>query len=155
MKISVAMCTYNGEKYLPQQLDSIAAQTRSPDEMIICDDGSTDKSPEICKEFAAKASFTVKVQINQWKLGIGKNFEQATAMCNGDIIAFSDQDDIWNAQKLERLEAIFASCSDIALLFSNAEVIDENAGPLGYDLWGSAKFSQWEQDLINQGDALG
>src|ERR1019366_197610 len=96
-RISVALCTYNGERFLSQQLASIGKQTRLPDELVVCDDSSTDRTVAIVREFAASVSFPVRVFENQRNLGSAANFERAIRLCDGDLIALSDQDDIWYA----------------------------------------------------------
>ena len=88
MKISIALCTYNGAKFLQEQLDSIAFQTRIPDEMIICDDQSKDSTLEILKNFVSKASFPVRLFLNEKNLGSTKNFGKAIGLCTGDIIFY-------------------------------------------------------------------
>lgn len=100
MKISIAMTTYNGERFLQEQLDSFLWQTRLPDELVVCDDGSTDRTLEVLEAFAHKAPFPVRVFRNPQRLGFSKNFEKAALMCSGDLIAFSDQDDVWLPKKL-------------------------------------------------------
>jgi len=92
--ISVALCTYNGELYLREQLESILKQTFPPDEIIICDDGSTDTTIKILEEFRRKSFIPVKVYYNKENLGVSKNFEKAISLCSGDIIFLSDQDDV-------------------------------------------------------------
>jgi glycosyltransferase involved in cell wall biosynthesis len=134
-KFSVAMCTYNGARHLREQLDSIAAQTRPPDDIVICDDGSTDATREIITNFAASAPFPVHFQINERNLGSTKNFERAISLCPGDYIALSDQDDLWLPAKLAQLEAEFDRAPNVGLIFTDAEVIDEAARPAGYTLW--------------------
>jgi Glycosyltransferases involved in cell wall biogenesis len=134
-KISIALCTYNGEKYLPEQLESISAQTRLPDELIVNDDGSSDETARIIISFAKRAPFPVSLEINEKNLGSTKNFERAIARSTGDIIFLSDQDDAWEPEKIERMEKIFLSDERIGLVFSNAALIDENSRPLGKNLW--------------------
>ena len=97
--ISVAMCTYNGDKYLWEQLQSIASQTRFPHELVICDDRFTDSTTDIIRDFTGSAPFPVRLHINPANLGaaakgITRNFEQASRLCTGDLIAFCDQDDV-------------------------------------------------------------
>src|SRR5207253_4621935 len=127
MKLSVAMCTYNGASYLQEQFDSIAMQTRLPDELVICDDVSVDTTKEITDKFAAVAPFAVKRHFNENNLGSTKNFEKAIGLCQGDIIALADQDDEWSPIKLEQLEAALASSAKTGLVFSDAEVVDQNS----------------------------
>jgi len=104
--LSVAMCTYNGEQYLQEQLDSIIAQTRLPNEVVVCDDGSTDATLQILDEFQETAPFPVRIYRNGTRLGPTKNFEKAIKLCSGNVIALSDQDDVWMPHKLERLEEV-------------------------------------------------
>src|ERR1700739_4682208 len=102
-RISVAMCTCNGARYLEEQLESIALQSRLPYELIVCDDQSTDDTLAILKRFQAEATFAVKVVRNSQRLGSTRNFDQAIGLARGELIALCDQDDRWGTQKLERL----------------------------------------------------
>src|SRR5437868_6261824 len=117
MKISVALCTYNGEKYLPDQLASYLKQERLPDELVICDDGSSDNTVEIIKRFATEAPFPVQLHVNENNLGSTKNFEKAFQLCQGEIITPSDQDDVWHEKKLLQLERAFKEHPQIGLVF--------------------------------------
>src|ERR1700681_1060394 len=85
ISLSVAMCTYNGESYLPEQLRSIAAQTRLADALVICDDHSTDRTAAMVTEFAEYVSFPVRLHVNPQTLGSTKNFEKAIRFCSGDF----------------------------------------------------------------------
>ena len=93
--LSVAMCTYNGSRHLSEQLESIGTQTRLPDELVICDDCSSDDTIRIIERFSASAPFAVRLEINTQNLGSTKNFEKAIRLCQGDLIALADQDDVW------------------------------------------------------------
>jgi glycosyltransferase involved in cell wall biosynthesis len=115
--ISIALCTYNGERFLPRQLASILEQTRLPDEMVVCDDGSTDGTLEILHDFADQATFPVEVIRNGHTLGSSENFVQAIGLCEGTFIALSDQDDIWYPSRLERSEQELNNHPEAALLF--------------------------------------
>lgn len=154
MKISIALCTYNGARFLQEQLESIALQTRTPDEMIICDDRSKDNTLEILRNFALKASFPVKVFLNEKNLGSTRNFEKAIKLCTGDIIFLSDQDDVWYPDKLEKIENLFSISPSTALIFTDAEVVDENLKRMGYSLWQSIGFSKKEQSYFTNGKFL-
>jgi glycosyltransferase involved in cell wall biosynthesis len=134
-RISVALCTYNGERFLHQQLDSIARQTRLPDELVVCDDRSTDRTLAIVREFAASAPYPVRVFENQANLGFAANFEGAIRRCDGDLIALSDQDDVWYPTRLERSEQEFIAHPRAGLVFSDADLIDEQDGLLGQTIW--------------------
>lgn len=98
-RISVAMTTFNGERYLREQLDSIYSQTRVPDEVVVVDDCSVDNTSTILQEYHQSKGLTDFV--NDKNLGVNKNFEKAISLCTGDYIAISDQDDIWFKNKLE------------------------------------------------------
>lgn len=98
--ISVVMCTYNGERFIREQLDSILQQTVPADEIIIQDDCSTDHTYDILLEYTQKYP-TIRIYQNSKNLGINTNFFDAISKAQGDFIAISDQDDIWNRNKLE------------------------------------------------------
>ncbi len=151
MLISIALCTYNGAQYLQEQLDSIANQTRLPDELVICDDRSQDNTFEIISNFSSKAPFPVLVSLNEKNLGSTKNFEKAIGLCSGDIIFLSDQDDVWEPLKLEYIEKVFSTSSNVGAVFTDAEVVDENLKPLGYRLWQSIGFNEKKQNHFIQG----
>lgn len=148
------MCTYNGAAFLRQQLESIAAQTRQPDELVVCDDVSSDATREIVEAFAAAAPFPVRFHANDERLGSTKNFERAIGLCAGDLVALCDQDDIWHPEKLERTEQVFASSRDVGAVFTDAEVVDENLRPLGYRLWQRIGFDATKQKRIRDGQAF-
>lgn len=149
--ISVAMCTYNGGKYLQEQLYSIIKQTKLPDEIVICDDGSTDSTLQILNEFKKNTTFQVRIYHNEKRLGPTKNFEKAINLCKGDIIVLSDQDDIWLPHKIEKLKNIFISNHDVAFVFSDAIVVDEKLFPLGYTMWKSILFTTYQRRLFRNG----
>lgn len=152
--LSVALCTYNGANYLEEQLDSIASQTRQPDELVVCDDQSLDSTVEIIEAFQPKVAFPVRLLINKKKLGSTKNFEKAVSLCTGDIIALSDQDDVWQPDKLELIEEKFQGSPKTGIVFSDAEIVDESLRPKGYRLWQVKGFSPAEQKKITQGRSL-
>lgn len=151
MKISVAMCTFNGARYVRDQLDSIAAQTRLPHELVVCDDHSADATCEIVTAFAASAPFPVRLHVNEQNLGSSKNFEQAIGLCEGDVIALSDQDDIWLPEKLRRIEDCLSGNPDVGLVFTDAEVVDEDLKSLAYGLWESVGFDSRQRRLMRNG----
>ena len=103
LKISVVLCTYNGERYLRQQLDSLLSQTRIPDEIIAQDDGSTDHTIDILQEYACRHP-NFRILQNMGEHGVNPNFFSALHQATGDLIAVCDQDDVWVATKLERQE---------------------------------------------------
>lgn len=131
-KISIAMCIYNGEKYLKEQLDSIINQTYTNIELIIVDDCSFDKSREIVKEYKKKYDF-IKLFENDSNLGLVKNFEKSISLCTGEYIALSDQDDIWEYSKLEKLINIIEK-ENLDLVYCDSLMINENAESLNKKL---------------------
>lgn len=98
--ISVCMATYNGEKYIEEQINSILAQLSSEDELVISDDGSTDQTLRIIQKFDDKR---IKLYSNGGKRGYAHNFENALRFSSGDYIFFSDQDDVWLPDKVEKI----------------------------------------------------
>lgn len=133
MKISIALCTYNGSKYLIEQLESLKNQTVKADEIIVCDDGSTDNTKEILNKY--KDILNIKLFINNSSLGVTKNFEKAVSLCNGDIIFLCDQDDIWGKNKIEKMSSVFVN-ETVGLVLCNGILIDEkNKQIKNYTLW--------------------
>lgn len=148
------MCTFNGAPFLQEQLQSIAAQSRLPDELVVCDDQSTDESVEAIREFARRAPFPVRVSINESRLGATKNFEKAIGLCRGEIIALSDQDDIWHTEKLNRLSEVLEQNVHVGAVFSNAKMIDHESRPLAGTLWSSFLFNSNERKKFERGKGL-
>ncbi len=142
MKISVAMCKYNGAKYLPQQLDSIMQQSLEVDEIVVCNDCSTDTTHEILKNYTIKFTYLFKIYSNETNLGSSKNFEKAMQLASGDLIFFADQDDVWKKEKVKKVKNIFIENPNAIGVFSDAELIDDQ-GNLHFkelSLWSSVKF---------------
>jgi glycosyltransferase involved in cell wall biosynthesis len=154
MKFSIALATYNGARFLPEQIDSYLSQTRPPDEVVICDDQSEDQTLDIISRFRTRSPFPVRIEQNPQRLGINGNFERAVGLCDGDVIFLSDQDDIWGPEKLARHEAVYRSLPDIGLVFSNGQVVDTAGEALGYDLFDTFGVRPSRQRAINSGHAL-
>ncbi|TLV03301.1 glycosyltransferase family 2 protein [Dyadobacter luticola] len=134
-RISIAMCTYNGRDFLQQQLDSILAQTVSDWEMVIVDDCSADDTHAILNAYAERDP-RFKIHCNDQNLGYNKNFEKALQLCECDIIAICDQDDIWRPDKLEtQLNAL----GDHQLIYHDSEFIEDSGKPMGIKI--SDKFN--------------
>jgi len=125
------MATYNGARFIRQQLKSLAQQTSLPYELIVCDDSSTDGTPSIVEEFSDHAPFPVRIHKNEVRLGYRDNFMQAAGLAKGDWIAFCDQDDVWLPQKLERVLSVVARHSGLVLVIHSAELVDETLKPTG------------------------
>jgi glycosyltransferase involved in cell wall biosynthesis len=154
LSISVALCTFNGERFLSAQLVSIAAQNRLPDELVVCDDGSSDHTAEIVREFACSAAFPTRLVVNEKNLGSTKNFEKAISLCRSAIVSLADQDDVWYAQKLECIEKALQPSNDVVAVFSDADLIDDHSKPLGSRLWKAFSFNAGEQRRFRNGGGL-
>jgi glycosyltransferase involved in cell wall biosynthesis len=139
MNISIAMATYNGEKYLQKQLDSFVNQTHQPYELVICDDGSSDRTIEILQKFKACTPFKVRIYENEENLGFAKNFEKALALCSGDIIFLSDQDDVWLPKKLERVRDEFLARPDIQLIINDGQIVHDDLRDTGLTILGQTR----------------
>jgi len=154
LRVSIAMTTFDGRRHVEAQLDSFLAQTRPPDQLIVCDDGSTDGTRECLDEFAARAPFAVRVVRNPVQLATTPNFEQAVSLTDGDVVFFSDQDDVWHPDRVASLVEVFEAHEDAGCAFSNARVVDGEGAPLGYALWDSLWFSQPERAAVSEGRPL-
>ncbi len=123
LTISIALATFNGSRYLREQLKSLAEQICLPDELVVTDDCSTDDTLQIVAEFAAQAPFKVRAVKNDSRLGYRDNFMKAAALCSNPIIAFCDQDDIWHKDKLSDVVKQFEDPA-VMLVHHNANLID-------------------------------
>jgi glycosyltransferase involved in cell wall biosynthesis len=148
------MCTFNGARFLGAQLASIAAQDRPPDELVVCDDGSSDGCIEIVREFARHAPFSTRLVVNDGNLGSTRNFEKAISLCQGAIVVLADQDDVWYRHKLGRVQRAFLRSNEIVLAFSDADMIDDDSKPSGVRLWSTFSFDRAEQIQFTNGRAL-
>jgi len=131
-KISVALCTYNGERYIREQLNSIINQTLPPYELIISDDHSTDATLSVITGVIAQVDFPVKVFIQNSNVGVNENFASAISMCTGEYIALADQDDVWHTEKLQRFSEEFSKFGESIppLLYSDLKLIDGQGNTL-------------------------
>jgi len=145
LTIAVVMCTYNGARYLPVQLESFASQSRKPDFLIVSDDGSDDKTVEILESFSSDAAFPVSITRNAINLGNLRNFESVITRCDADIIVLSDQDDCWAPDKLKVLEAKFRTDEEVGAVFSAAQIVTADLNDLGYTLFDALMVSGAER----------
>lgn len=137
---SIALCTYNGETFLKEQLESIIQQTKQPDEIVICDDLSKDNSVQVARSILQQWSGRWQVIVNEHNLGFRKNFQKAINLCHGDVIFLSDQDDVWDKMKIEEMMQAFTD-PDVILAFHDAEVVGEELNLLYPSLWKVMDFS--------------
>lgn len=120
--LSIAMATYNGEKFLRQGLDSIVSQTHTHLDIVVCDDQSTDSTYKILQEYATLDD-RIKLYLNDTNLGPIKNFEKALSLCSGEYIVLADQDDIWMPNKAATM---LSYLKDADIVLSDCHIIDEN-----------------------------
>jgi len=151
MLISIALCTYNGERYLQEQLDSILTQTILPDEVIICDDQSSDDTWSILESFKEQAEFKVELIKNKLNLGSTKNFEKAISLCSGEIVFLADQDDVWLPCKLQLMTDVFEKNREVGMVFSDAWVTDAYLQAYPLSLWQYIGFDERIQSILRQG----
>jgi len=133
-RISIALCTWNGEKYLEEQLRSILAQTRLPDELVLGDDASSDGTLALAHRLLAHAPFDVKIVSHAQNLGSTANFEATLDACSGDVIFPCDQDDVWHPSKIATCCNVLET-SGSSWLFHDADLIDASGNPIGKSHW--------------------
>ena len=156
LEVSVALCTYNGARYLEEQLQSILNQSRTVREIVVADDGSTDDTLAIIRRVAAaSAAMSVEFRILEGGgHGVTKNFERAIAACRFDLIALCDQDDIWTPGRLERQCTEFESRPGLSLLFGDARLVDEHGSSLGATLFDSLEVDAATRARLHAGAAF-
>lgn len=144
--ISIAMATYNGEKYLKQQIDSILNQSIQDFELVVCDDCSKDNTWSILEEYAQQDD-RIRIFKNETNLGVKHNFEKAISLTKGEFIAFSDQDDIW---MLNHLELLLKAIGNKSMACGNAEMIYENGTPMNMTLQYQDGFDYIPEDDLKK-----
>jgi len=136
MKISIAMATYNGAKHLQEQLDSFLKQIRPPDEVVVCDDGSSDNTIDILEKFRDAAPFDVEIHQNENNTGFVQSFGTAISLCRGDLIFLSDQDDYWLDSKLAVVEKAAFDDEQAVLFINDATIAFADLASTGSTLLG-------------------
>lgn len=134
-KISVVLCTYNGGKFVAQQIESIVNQSITPDELIISDDGSSDSTVDIVGDFARNYPATIRFFQSDKNLGFIKNYEKAVSLAEGEIIFLSDQDDVWFEHKIEYMLQPFIDRKDVGLVYSDAVITNSELEPTEHTLF--------------------
>lgn len=148
---SVALCTFNGARFIEEQVLSILGQTVPPDEIVVFDDRSTDDTVAILERIAAATDVPIRITVNTTRKGSTDNFLAAIAACGGDVIFLSDQDDVWLPDKVEVMLSRFARDADLGLIVSDARAVDEQLHPLGYTVLGSLPVTPAERRRIGRG----
>lgn len=155
MNTSVAMCTYNGAKYIEEQLRSIINQTHPIHEIVICDDGSIDDTIQIIESIKADCSIPITIIRNRVQAGVCKNFFNALNACKGDIIFLSDQDDVWVPTKVQNILSWFSTHPEKDVVFTNASFINAEGATIGnHTLFESVYFTKKARAAFDKGFAL-
>lgn len=141
LTVSVGLTTYNSEKYLGEQLDSIFSQSILPDEIVVFDDASTDKTVSIIKSYMGRSTIPIRLFVNEDNIGYIKNFERCFLKCNGDIIISCDADDIWFLDKVEKVKEAFDD-EKVVYVYHDAKIIDATGNIIGESL--NAKWDHLE-----------
>jgi hypothetical protein len=151
--ISVALCTYNGARYLEEQLRSILDQTLVPDEIVVSDDGSSDDTVAIAERVLAVAGKRVKVTVlrNLLPLGVVGNFAQALAACRGELVVLCDQDDVWHPDRVARAAEVLRARADLAFVHADARLVDGDGAPTGPLLLDALGVAPAERAEIHDG----
>lgn len=140
-KTSIAMATFNGSEFLSEQLESYLTQTRQPGELVVSDDCSTDATAEIIETFARRASFPVRFHRNAAPLGCNRNFATAASRCSGEVILFSDQDDVWVSEHIAKLVRPFEQDAQVGLVTSDSLYVDKALNATGATLWSAEQLT--------------
>lgn len=157
LRLSIVLCTYNGAAYLQTQLDSLLAQTRLPDEIVIGDDGSTDASMDMLQAFATRArdaGIAVQLVRHRENIGYVDNFSAGLRAAQGDVLFLCDQDDMWRADKLALMADRFEQDPSLLLLHGDARLVDAEGHPLGCSLFEALQMTAQERDAIHDGHAF-
>lgn len=154
MKFSVALCTYNGAKYIEEQIRSILNQTMPVDEIVVCDDGSIDCTIDIVEKLKLTSEIPVIIIQNARNIGFKENFIKAMGLCRGDVIFLSDQDDVWLPDKVEKAISWFDAHPDKEVMFTDAILINENGEILDESLWQRFGFDKKKQKYFDRGYGL-
>ena len=159
-RVSVALCTYNGSRFIEEQIRSICTQTLPPHEIVLSDDASSDNCVAVARRvhehLTASGVETPRLRLlqNPVALGVTRNFEQGVKACEGDYIALCDQDDIWHPEKLARLVGALQSDGGRSLAHADAQLVDSRGRPLGTTLFEALGVSQAEIDQVQRGQAF-
>ncbi|TQL48637.1 glycosyltransferase involved in cell wall biosynthesis [Homoserinimonas aerilata] len=154
--ISVALCTFNGARFVEQQLRSILDQSLMPREVIVADDGSTDATLELVRAVHEQYGDGVELRVlpSERNLGVTANFERAVRACTGEFVALSDQDDVWHRDRLATAAAALDADPALLLHHGNARLVDAEGHPLGVSLLDALSVSAGEREQIASGHAF-
>lgn len=139
--ISVALCSYNGEKYIEEQLDSIINQTVKPDEIIVVDDCSSDSTVSIAQKVLSLSGINYRIISNETNLRVFYSFQKCINECTGDIIFTADQDDVWDKTKIEKFMVCFND-PDCIMAFSDGKIVDKDLNVINESVWDSLNLKR-------------
>jgi hypothetical protein len=151
---TVVLCTYNGVRYLPAQLDSLLAQRRLPDRIVIADDASTDATWALLGEFAARAGergIEVDLRRNPANLGYLRNFEAALQRAGDGVVFLCDQDDVWHANKIGDFLESFRRRPALTVLHGDSRLVDGEGRDLGQRMFQTLEVADWELAAVHAG----
>ena len=157
MRISVALCTYRGERFLREQLESILRQTQPPDELIITDDASDDGTTDVILDVSDRfrqLGVDVSLLTNDQTLGVAANFEKCLTHTTGDLIFLCDQDDVWHPDKVSTIAREMTARQDLVLLFTDARLIDEHGAAQSHTLFDAIEMTTRERTMVHRGAAF-
>jgi glycosyltransferase involved in cell wall biosynthesis len=157
LKLSIVLCTYNGERFLKPQLDSLLSQERLPDEIVINDDASGDGTVALLDAFAERArrrGIEVQLRLHQRNTGYVSNFIEGLRAAKGDLLFLCDQDDIWHADKLVVVAERFEKQPSLLLLGSNARLVDADGADLRVSLFEALELTPGELQAVHGGRAF-
>lgn len=155
MKCSAVLCSYNGGRFLREQLQSIANQSRLPDQIVFVDDHSSDDSWQqlrLAAESFSTRGINVQLHRNAQTLGVTANFQRAIGLASGDVICLSDQDDRWKHNRLLETMAAFEADPDLLCFNANADVIDASGKRVGRTLFEELHVTDTELESLRKGD---
>jgi glycosyltransferase involved in cell wall biosynthesis len=145
VRVSVVVTSFNGERFLGQQLRSILDQSRPADEIVLGDDASTDTSLSLARDILAPFSGDLCILASPTRLGIRANLTRCLEHSTGDVVVFADQDDVWLPHKLATIASALSQSPATDLVFSDGRLIDESGRPLGSTLWAAVGFGERER----------
>ena len=148
MKVTVVLCSCNGEAYIREQVESLIRQIDTPDELLVCDDASEDATVELLRVLSAEIPFPLSIHQNTRRIGVGENYADAIGMAPDGVIALCDQDDVWLPGKLAAFGAAFEEGAD--WVCCDARVVDAELNSLGYTLWERMGFTTRERTIARE-----
>lgn len=153
--ISVALCTYNGEKYIEQQIVSIIEQSRSVDEIVICDDGSSDNTLNIVSGIQQKSTVDIRwIEAEEKHVGVVRNFQRCCDNCKGDVVFLCDQDDVWYKDKVKTMLDYFDAHPLVDVVFTDADLIDSEGKKRFSSTLFDHYFTKEDRSKFDQGEGL-